>query len=141
MKSAHVPSLHRTHGIQSPNSKTAFPLEAAFLNIKGLVAGCHSFCLFFIFYNIHAFILSHSYNTFIRPHSPRPLSISSSLVSSVGKTYLCPVVPSQDSNWGLPYRKLTRYQLSHSAPLAKPRRTIINNLNLVQLHFPTSITS
>ncbi len=26
--------------------------------IKGLVAGCHSFCLFFIFYNIHSFIHS-----------------------------------------------------------------------------------
>ncbi len=52
---------------------------------KGLVAGCHSFCLFFIFYNIHTFILSHS---FIRHHLPGPLSISASLVSSVGKTFL-----------------------------------------------------
>jgi hypothetical protein len=25
------------------------------LKVKGLVAGCHSFCLFFIFYNIHTF--------------------------------------------------------------------------------------
>ncbi len=32
-------------------------------NIKVLVAGCHSFCLFFIFYNIHTFIQSHSCNT------------------------------------------------------------------------------
>ncbi len=34
---------------------------------------------------IHTFIQSHSYNTFIRRHSLRPLSISSSLVSSVGE--------------------------------------------------------
>jgi hypothetical protein len=31
---------------------------------KYLVAVCHSFCLFFIFYNIHTIIQSHSYNTF-----------------------------------------------------------------------------
>jgi hypothetical protein len=43
---------------------------------KGLVTGCHSFCLFFIFYNIHTFIQSHSYNTFIRRHSLGPLSIT-----------------------------------------------------------------
>jgi hypothetical protein len=37
------------------------------LKVKGLVAGCHSFCLFFIFFvtYIHTFIQSHSYNTFI----------------------------------------------------------------------------
>ncbi len=42
--------------------------------------------LFSIFYNIHTFFQSHSYNTFIRRDSPGPLSISSSPVSSVGKT-------------------------------------------------------
>ncbi len=41
--------------------------------------GYHSFCLFFIFYNIHTFIQSHSHNTFIRRHSPGSVSISSSL--------------------------------------------------------------
>ncbi len=50
--------------------------------VKCLVAWCHSFCLFFIFYNIHTYI--HTI-TFIRRHSLRPLSISSSLVCSVGK--------------------------------------------------------
>jgi hypothetical protein len=48
--------------------------------------------LFFLFifhiYNIHPFIQSHLYNTFIHHHSPRPLSISSSLVCSVGNTSL-----------------------------------------------------
>ncbi len=55
---------------------------------KGLVAGCHSFCLFFICYNLQlqTFIQSHS---FIRRHTPGPLSISSSRGSSVGKNYLC----------------------------------------------------
>ncbi len=54
------------------------------------MAECHSFCLFFIFYNIHTLIQSHSYNTFIRRHSPGSLSMSSSLVacSSGGKTSL-----------------------------------------------------
>jgi hypothetical protein len=37
------------------------------------------FLFIFIFYKIHTFIKSHSYNTFIRRHSPGPLSISSSL--------------------------------------------------------------
>jgi hypothetical protein len=41
------------------------------------------------FYNAYTtFILSHSYSTFIRRNSLRFLSISSSLVSSVGKTSL-----------------------------------------------------
>ncbi len=72
---------------------------------------------FFICYNmhtVHAFIQSHSYNTFIRHHSPGLLSISSSLVGSVGKNL--PLVPSRESNSGLPYSKPTRYQLSHAAP-------------------------
>ncbi len=43
------------------------------------------FLFIFIFYNIHTFIQSHSYKTFIRRHSLRPLSISSSLVCSVGE--------------------------------------------------------
>ncbi len=56
-------------------------------SFKGLVAWCHSLCLFW-YYILHTFIPSHSYNTFIRRHSPRLLPISSSLVSSVGKTSL-----------------------------------------------------
>ncbi len=52
---------------------------------KGLVAGCHSFCLFWFFITyIHSF----NHNTFIRRHSLKPLSISSSLVCSVGITSL-----------------------------------------------------
>ncbi len=42
------------------------------------------FDYFSYFYNIHTVIQSHSYNTIIRRHSLRPLSISSSLDSSVG---------------------------------------------------------
>ncbi len=69
------------------------------------MVGRHSFCLFFIFYNIHTFIQSHSYTTFIRRHSPGPLSIPSSHLSSVGKTSLwCRAEnltrPSRESNSG-----------------------------------------
>ncbi len=45
---------------------------------KTLVAVCHSFCLFFIIYNIHT---EQSSNHIYTIHSPRPLSISSSLVA------------------------------------------------------------
>jgi hypothetical protein len=68
--------------------------------------------IFHTFYNIHPFIQSHLYNTFIRRHSLGPLSISSSLES--GKTL--PVVLSRELNSGLPYSKPTRYQLSRAAP-------------------------
>jgi hypothetical protein len=34
------------------------------------------------------------------------------------------VVPSRESNSGLPYSKPTRYQLSHAAPY-EPRRTTV----------------
>jgi hypothetical protein len=74
------------------------------LDIHFFVAGCQSFCLFFIFYNIHTFIQSHSYNTFIHRHLLRHLSISSSLVCSVGNTSLwCPA----ENRIGLPYSKPT----------------------------------
>ncbi len=43
------------------------------------------FRLFLIFYDIHTSIQSHSNNTFIRHHSSRSLSISSSPLSSAGK--------------------------------------------------------
>ncbi len=53
-------------------------LRSLFLNFylwifKGLVASCHSFCLFW-YYMLHSFIPSHSYSIFIRSHSPRFLS-------------------------------------------------------------------
>ncbi len=85
---------------------------------KGLVAGCHSFCLFFIFYNMHASIQSHSYNSFIRRQSLRPLSISSSLVCSVGNTSLwcqaenqtqaCLLVSRHATNWATRHHKQRR---------------------------------
>ncbi len=47
------------------------------------------FVYFHVFkHTVHTSIPSHSYNTFIRRHSPGPLSISSSLLSLVGKTSL-----------------------------------------------------
>jgi hypothetical protein len=60
---------------------------------------------------MHSESHSYNYNTFFHLHSPRPLSISSLHLCSVGKNL--PVVPSRESNSGLPYSKPTRYQLSH----------------------------
>ncbi len=59
-------------------------LGAYILFFKGFVAGCHNFCLFFIFYNVHSFNQIHSIHLFVAIR-PRSLSISSSLVSLVGK--------------------------------------------------------
>ncbi len=68
----------------------------------------------FIFYNIHTGTL-HSFNHIHTIHlSIAILSISSTLVCSVGKHL--PVVPRRELNSGLPYSKPTRYQLSHAAP-------------------------
>jgi hypothetical protein len=53
------------------------------------------------------------HNSFIRRHLPWPLSISSSLVSSVEKPP-CGAEPRIKS--GLPYSKATRYQLNNAAP-------------------------
>ncbi len=91
------------------------------------MAGCHSFCLIFIFYNIHTFIHSNSYNTFIHRHSPGPLSNSSSLVSSVGQTTLwcraenrtqaCLPASRRATNWATPHHTEPRRTiLSHAAP-------------------------
>ncbi len=55
-----------------------------FLFLKVWWQGATLFVYFSYFYDIHTFIQSHSYNTFIRRHSLGPLSISSSLESSVG---------------------------------------------------------
>jgi hypothetical protein len=70
-----------------------------------------SFCLFLKFFSpFSTFILLHSYRKFIRHHSLRFLSISSLLVSSVGKTSL---------GCRAEYRtraRLTHYQLSYAAP-------------------------
>ncbi len=50
------------------------------------------FCFFFIFYNMHTFIQSHSYNTFIHRHSLRPLSILIACLLS-GETPPCGAEP------------------------------------------------
>ncbi len=74
------------------------------------------FLFIFCFHNIqyrHSFNHSHTIHLSVairRGLSPSPHRF----VSSVGKPL--PVVPSRDSNSGLPYSKPTRYQLSHAAP-------------------------
>jgi hypothetical protein len=86
---------------------------------KGLVAACHSFCIYFSLYNT---VDVHSYNhtSFIHKHSLRPISISSQLSARWAEP---PWVPSRDSNSGLPYSKTAQYQLSQAAPY-KPRCTL-----------------
>ncbi len=66
------------------------------------MAGCHSFCLFFIFYSIYTFIQSHSYNTFAEASLHFLIACKLS-----GKNL--PVVPSRESNSGLPSSKPTRW--------------------------------
>ncbi len=103
---------------------------------KGLVAVCHSFCLFFIFYNIPYIQSSNHIHTL---HSPRPLSISSSLVSSVGQTSLwCRVVMSTISE-----RKHKRFDIeAYNRNESKTFRfgpftigTKAKHFDLVQNHF------
>jgi hypothetical protein len=72
--------------------------------IKGLVAVCHSFCIYFSLYNRY----SRDIHTIIHP--------SFINIRSVGGTSLGCRLPSRDSNSGLPYSKPARHQLSHSAP-------------------------
>ncbi len=81
---------------------------------KGLVAGCRSFL--FIFHILwHTYIQSFTHNTFIRRHSPWPLSMYSSLVNSVGKTFL----------WCRAENRTRACRTaSHAAPCLEPRRTI-----------------
>ncbi len=92
-------------GVEIISPKT----ESTRNGIKGLVAGCHSFYLFWFFITyIHSF----NHNTFIHRHSLKPLSISSSLVCSVGETSLwgraenrtraCLTASRRAANWATP---------------------------------------
>ncbi len=87
----------------SMTQQTPFLLQAreTVPTYKGLVAVCHSFCLFFIFSNIHTIIQSHSYSTFAE--ASLHLLIACKLS---GKDL--PVVPSRESNPGLPSSKPMR---------------------------------
>ncbi len=64
--------------------------------------------IFHILY-IHTIIQSHSYNSFAES------SLQLLITCQLSGTEL-PVVPSRESNSGLPSSKSTRYQLSHAAP-------------------------
>jgi hypothetical protein len=84
---------------------------------KGLVAGCHSFCLFFIFYNIHTFIQSHS--TFIQYIYP----------SSVAEASLHFLIACMLSGETPPFGAEPRIELGPAlqqadGPPTEPRRTI-----------------
>jgi hypothetical protein len=91
------------------------------------------FLFIFCFHNLqyrHTFNPIHTIHLSVavrRGLSPSPHRF----VSSVGKTV--PVVPSRESNSGLPYSKPTRYQLSNAAPseqrrtISEQRRTMLSN--------------
>ncbi len=91
---------------------SCFPRSLCFLKVWWQDATL-SFVYFSYFYDIHTFIQSHSYNTFIHRHSLRPVSISSSLVCSVGKTSLwcrtenrtraCLTARRRATNWATPH--------------------------------------
>jgi hypothetical protein len=78
--------------------------------------------VYFWFYNIHTFIQSQ----YIHPSSFAEASLHI-LIACVLSGENFPVVPSRESNSGLPYSKPTRCQLSHAAPLTEPRRTILSH--------------
>jgi hypothetical protein len=77
--------------------------------------------IFHILY-IHTFIQSQ----FIHPSPFAEASLHFFIAFMLSGEDL-PVVPSRESNPGLPYSKPTRYQLSHAAPSAEPRRTILSH--------------
>jgi hypothetical protein len=69
------------------------------------------FLFILIFYNIYTFIQSQ----YIHP-SPFAEASLHILIACVLSGDNFPVVPSRESNSGLPYSKPTRCQLSHAAP-------------------------
>ncbi len=79
---------------------------------KGLVALCHSFCIFLFLFTLHTFIQSFIHN--IRwGQSPYLHSCELSRLNLHG-------VPSWDSNSDLPYSKpVHQYHLSYAAPFKK----------------------
>jgi hypothetical protein len=81
--------------------------------------------IFFIFYNIHTFI-SITFMQYIYPSPFAEASLHFFIACLLSGDDL-PVVPSRESNSGLPYSKPTRFQLSHAAPYTEPRRTILSH--------------
>jgi hypothetical protein len=78
-----------SHVKQTIKVDTHLLVITVYLSYFYLFGGMMPHFLFFIFLYfityIHTFIQSHSFKTIIRRHSLRPLSISSSLVCSVGE--------------------------------------------------------
>jgi hypothetical protein len=74
----------------------------------------------FIFHIFITYI--HTFIQYIYPSPFAEASLHFFIASMLSGKHL-PVVPSRESNSGLPYSKPTRYQLSHAAPSTEPRRT------------------
>ncbi len=118
------------HGI----GKNFFYCKTIFFFLKVWWLDATLFCLLWFFIT---YINSFDHNTFIRRHSLKPLSISSSLMCSVGKTSLwcraenrtraCLTASRRAANWATPHH------LSHAAPCwatphhTEPRRTILSH--------------
>ncbi len=86
------------------------------------VVGFKYVCCLFWYFIVHTFIPSHSYSTSIRRHSPRFLSISSSLVSSVGKTSVadnraraCHTASRRTPNWATPHAPCTELRCTQQS--------------------------
>ena len=90
--------------------------QSSFIISKGLVAGCHSFLFIFQILS-HTYIHIHSiiFVQYIYPSAFAEASLHFLIACMLSGEDL-PVVPSRESNSGLPYSKPTRCQLSHAAP-------------------------
>ncbi len=86
----------------------------------------------FIFHIFITYIHTITFIHYIYPSPFAEASLHFFIASMLSGRHL-PVVPSRESNSGLPYSKPTRYQLSHAAPcwatphLTEPRRTLLSH--------------
>jgi hypothetical protein len=87
-------------------------------NSKGLVAGCHSFCLFFIFLYIHTFIQSQ----FIHPSPFAEASLHFFIACMLSGEDL-PVVPSRESKPGPALQQADALPTEPRRTITEPRRT------------------
>jgi hypothetical protein len=74
--------------------------------------------IFSYFYNIHTYTHSITFIQYIYPSPFAEASLHFFIACLLSREHL-PVVPSRESNSGLPYSKPTRYQLSNAAPIFK----------------------
>ncbi len=96
------------------------------LNFKGLVAVCHSFCLF-LYFNIHTVQSSNHIHTI---HSPRPFSISSSLVAQWERP---PCGAEPGIELGPAFQQADALPTEPRRTIAEPRRTILSHAAPIEI--------